>query len=308
MGISGRRINSALLGAAVGFGAACFFLPGGYDARQFYLHAPVADTTAPAWVYLLTYPLGLLPWPWGWGILTMGSIYLAGRAAEFRNVGMYSKWWIVVFSAPMVWNVWLGQIEVFPIIGLLLSELVWRRRIHPLWLGAAWLGLLTKPQVGAGLLLVIGYWIWREQGWRAILWAAASSCGIALLTLALWPGWPLRWLIALRDLNPSWWNAAIWPYGLLALPLAFLSTAQPIRRLRLVGAATLLASPYFALYHCAALLTLADSAWALALSWLPVVLGMTFFGEWMKLGWLLPFSILVMDLVAIIGERRRRDA
>jgi hypothetical protein len=307
----GIEINPALLGTAVGFGAACFFLPGGYDALRFYLHAPTAETTAPAWVYLLTYPLGLFPWPWGWAILTTVSVYLAGLrlSSVFPASGGGKWWWVAVFGAPLVWNIWLGQIEVFPVAGLLLSGLVWKRRLHPLWLGLAWLGLLTKPQVGAGLLLIISAWVWQEQGKKAIFWAGLSAMGVILLTLALWPGWLFRWVAAVRALQPGWWNAALWPYGLAALPLAFLPLAMPPeRRLRMVGAATLLSSPYFALYHCLTLTTLADTPLALAFSWLPVILGATLGGEWMKWGWLLPVSMLIMDVLGIIKERRLRRA
>ena len=38
------------------------------------------------------------------------------------------------------------------------------------WLGVGWHALITKQQVGLGLLLMSSWWIYREEGVKTILW------------------------------------------------------------------------------------------------------------------------------------------
>ena len=292
------------LGVALGYGIAGYFLKGGYDAFRFYLRSPTLEATAPAWVYLVTYPLGILRWPFGWQILIVGTVLTAGVAS---NLWKDSRWWVVTFSGPLLWTIWLGQIEIFPILGVILCTLVMKQKLHPAWLGVGWLALITKPQVGLGLLLVYTWWIWREMGIKAILWAGFSALAILAPTFLIWPEWVQNWSIAVRELNPTWWNATIWPYGLFALPLALLPIQMSRqRRLRMVSAASLLASPYFALYHCSTLLTFSSKPYDLLFSWLPVVIGLLFFEQWAGLGWILPAMILATDLFDLYRIRIKK--
>ncbi|MEP7357270.1 MAG: hypothetical protein ABI847_08520 [Anaerolineales bacterium] len=295
-----RNVHYAVLaGLALGFGIAVGFLPGGYDAFTFYLRLPNVDTTAPAWVYLVTFPISLLGWPLGWQFLTFISILIAGAAGM---VWSNNRWWIVFVTTPMVWNIWLGQIEVFPMAGLLLTGLVVQKRIHPAWLGVSWLALLSKPQVGLGILIMQLVWVWGDAalGKRALAYGVGVSAALFALTVLIWPGWVPNWLMTMRTFAPTWWNAAIWPYGLLAWPVALLAShkAGPRQKLRLFSAASLLGSPYFAVYHCATLLTVTDSLLAILLSWGIVLLGRGLPEHWMRWGWLLPAGLLAYDLAA----------
>ena len=294
-----------LIGVALGFGIAAAFMPAGADvppggdARVFYFRPPGVDTPAPAWVYLLTYPLGLLRWPLGWQILVTLSILAAGLASLIWGG---ARWWIVVLSAPVIWNFWLGQIELFPMVGLMLGILVWRRQIHPAWLGVGWLALAAKPQVGYGPIVLLTWWTCRDRGLKVLLPASAAAAAILLLTTFLWPGWPGIWLTAVRELNVTWWDSSLWPYGLLAWPLALVPLrSKPQRRLRMVAAATLLGSPYFAYYHCATLMTLAEHPFALFLSWIPVT-GLLYLENWMCWGWVLPAAFLMIDFLQVCRQ------
>jgi hypothetical protein len=303
------RPYAVLLGLAFGFGLAVRYLPGGYDAFTFYLRAPAPDTTAPAWVYLFTYPLSFLGWPLGWQVLTFLSVLAAGAAGL---VWANNRWWIVLVTTPMLWNVWLGQIELFPVVGLLLTGLVLQKKLHPAWLGLSWLLLLTKPQVGLGVLLLQAQALWRQPELRkpALLYGGGVCVGLLGLTFAAWPGWLPNWLATMRAFTPTWWNAAVWPAGLLAWPLALVAAykAEPLRQARLFSAAALLGSSYFALYHCTTLLSLTDSLVAVAVSWLIVLIGNGQPELWMRWGWLLPASILVIDLAQTVWVARRAPA
>jgi hypothetical protein len=296
-------IKPEILGTALGLGIMALFLPGGYDAFNFYLRAPFEHTTAPAWVYLFTYPIGYLPWPLSWSLLTILTIMTAAYLSVMIG---NRRWWVGIFSAAMLWNLWLGQIEVFPLVGVLISFMVLRMRAHPIWLGLAWLGLFTKPQVGLGLWIVFLWYLWTQRGFKPILWGALSFSGTLLFTFLLWPGWLTRWLVSVNELNPTWWNAAVWPVGLVAIPAAVLPVKmKEIRRLRLTAAATLLASPYFALYHCTTLLMLSENPISLVLSWVPVAIGSFFYSSWMQAGWLLPAMMIGLDLGALVLQRRK---
>ena len=286
----------ALIGVAIGFAIAAGFLPGGFDAYFFYLRTPPDNTPVPAWIYLLTVPVSVLGPPFSWQVLTFISVAAAGMAARAWG---NRNWWVVVFSAPMLWNVWLGQIEVFGLLGLAAAWLILNRRAHPAWLGFVWLAFAAKPQVSLGFLLVVTWWVWRDQGVKAILAGMLTSALAVGLTLVIWPGWPVRWIETLRVFTPTWsWNAAVWPYGLAAISLAFIpQNISRAKRLRMVAAATLLAVPYFTLYHCTALLALTPSPLALLLSWLLVVPARAMSDLWMKWGWILPAAILLVDFV-----------
>ncbi len=288
--------GTIILGIALGSAIAVSYLPGGYDAFVFYLKYPDLDTTAPYWVYLLTYPISLLGWPLGWQVLSFLSVLAVGAAAL---VWGNQRWWIAMLSAPMVWNIWLGQIEIFPALGLLLAGLVIKKKLHPAWLGIAWLALATKPQVGLGLILFFTWWMAKDHGLKVLLPAGAAAAVILGITMILWPGWPYTWLATMRTFEPTWWNASIWPYGLVAWPLAILARPRdPVRRLRLFAAASLLGSPYFAMYHCLTLLALCQNPLYLLISWLVPLLGAVVPGGWMIWGWVLPISVFAIELAS----------
>jgi hypothetical protein len=171
--------------------------------------------------------------------------------------------------------------------------------------GVAGALLLTKVQVGGGLALLFAFWIWREQGIRAVTWAVFTGLAIVALTLVIYPNWPVDYIHALQMLNPKnqWWSVDIFPYGLIFLLLAFIpGEVGKLRRARMIGAATLLASPYFAWYHASTVMLIETRTSLMWVSWLDVLrralLGTT------VLGWFLPACILLTDVVQIWRERR----
>lgn len=274
-----------LLGVAIGYGVGCAFWPGGYDALVWYMRPWFSGTTAPAWVYALTYPLSLLGWPLCWQVLVVLTVLAVGVTAFVWD---NESWWAVLFSAPLMWAVWLGQIELFPVAGLLITGLVLRGRIHPAWLGVSWLAYLTKPQVGLGLLVLQLIWFRR-----ALFWSVVVCVAILVVTVVVWPGWILDWVLRMVRFRAEW-NASIWPFGLLAwlVVIPFFRVATDREKVCLVLAATVLSSPYFLPYHCLTMLTLVGSPLVVGLSWLTVFLG----DSW---GWLLPAGVIVYVLTSV---------
>jgi hypothetical protein len=296
---------AGVLGLALGFGLAVSYLPGGYDALHFFLKAPDANATVPAWVYLITYPLGRLPWPAGWMLLTFATVLVVGvTGLAWGN----RRWWLALVTPPLLWTVWLGQIEGFHVAGLLVTGLVLQKKLPPAWLGVSWLLLLTKPQVGLGALALQALWLWRERPPLRRLWPApVIFIAVFALTVLLWPSWITNWLGAMRAFAPDYWNAAIWPVGLLAWPVALLAypRAAERQRARMFLAAGLLGSPYFAMYHCLTLLTVTETLWALPLAWGVLLIGLGTPEVWQRWSWILPVGLLVVDAVALALAARR---
>ncbi|HCE17320.1 MAG TPA: hypothetical protein DEQ80_05635 [Anaerolinea thermolimosa] len=283
-----------LLAVAAGFAIAGSFLPGGFDAFYFFMRSPRTDTVVPAQAYLFTVPLSWLGWPNSWQVLIFLTILGAGLAAlawDNRN------WWVAVFSAPMVWNIWLGQIEIFSIAGLLVAAFLIKRRVHPAWVGLMWLLFSVKPQVGLGPLLLVSWWVGRDRGFKALLWGLPVAGLTLAFTFLFWPGWVERWLVNVLYFQPNPTGAAaIWPYGLVFIPLAVLPReVDRKKRLRMIAAATLLASPYFILYHISTLMVLVSSPLAFLLSWALVYPASALAGTWRMWGWVLPATILLVD-------------
>lgn len=292
--LRGGRSSAAFVGLVLGLIAITLFMPGGYDAGLYYLRPWYPEAQAPAWVYLLTAPLRWFPWPLPWTLLVVLNV-LGGRWA--LSVWGERRWWLVFFSVPMFWNLWLGQIEVFPVVGAALGWLVVQRKLHPAWLGVAALALATKVQVGWGIGLLFAFWVWREQGWRALFWGGLIAGALFGLTLLAYPGWVPLYIASLERLAPQtlYFNASPYPYGMLAWLIALWPRdLGRARRVRLVAAATLLSSPYFATYHTTTLMTLNVQPLLLPITWLTVV--PAFFMEfWHAYGWLIPVGLIALE-------------
>ncbi len=275
----------------------------GSDALLYYLRYPPENATVPIWVYLVTYPLSFLGYPLSWQVLATATVFLASVVYVMRGE---RRWWLVVASAPMLYNAWWGQVEFFSILGLLLGLLVLQRKLHPLWLGVAWLLLAVKIQSNYGLLLLITWWFWREQGWRALLPGILTAAGVVALTLVIWPGWIGRLVGVYQVTRLGYANASVWPYGLAGWAVALLPLPMaPYRRMRMIAAASLLGSPYFTLHHCLNLMVLNDRPAGLWLSWLPMVM-IWQTADWAMYAWVLPLGLLLLDVFDVAREWRAR--
>lgn len=290
------------IGALAGFVAMTLMMPGGDDGFNFYLRPYWSGATAPAWVFLFTSPATPFLWPLRWTVLVFVSLLAAVWAR--RTLGD-RRWWILLFSHAFVVNLWMGQIEAFPIAGVALAWLVMLRKIHPAWFGIAILALLTKIQVGAGLALLFTLWVWREQGLRPLIWSAGAALLVIALTLTFYPDWPTRYFGALGALAPQnqVWNASIFPVGLLTIPLAFYpGDVGKVRRARMVACVTLLASPYFAWYHPSTALLLETRGAMMWLSWIDALPRLLF--GYKQNGWAVLLIMLSWDIWQIWRERR----
>src|SRR5690606_19803286 len=103
------------VGVLVGFAVMTVMMAGGGDAYNYYVRPHWSGATAPAWVFLFTAPATPLTWPLRWTALVIASVLAAVWSR--RAIGD-QRWWILLFSHAFVVNLWLGQIEAFPIAGV----------------------------------------------------------------------------------------------------------------------------------------------------------------------------------------------
>lgn len=297
-------VSPLWLGILVGLIGMTIILPGGYDGWLYYFNPWTPRTTAPAWVHGLLAPLTILPpypAPFRWMVVVILTV-LSLRLAVMVFGG---RWIWAIFSVPFLWTIWLGQIEFITVISLILGWWVVHHKAHPIWLGVAIVGLLTKVQVGWGIIALFCLWMIYEKRWRDLMWAGVAIIGIILVTLIIYPNWIGLWLDSLRVLSPSgrYFDSSIFPIGILAWGIAILPIPMTrMRRLRLVASATLLGSPYFANYHCITALSVASQWRYWLVSWLTVIPMLLWDNQ--RFAWIIPLSILIGEGWMAWHERR----
>lgn len=288
-------VSPLWLGVLIGLVSVTMMLPGGYDGWLYYFQTWHERTTAPAWVHLFLSPITLLPnypAPWRWTALAL-STALTARLAVMTFGG---RWIWVIGCVPFLWTIWLGQIEFIAIGGVMLGWWVIGYQIHPLWMGVAALALITKVQVGWGILALFGFWMLFEKRWRDIAWALITAISILIITLIVYPNWIPLWFDSLRRLSPSgrYFDSSIFPLGLLAWSVALMPIAMTrLRRLRLFACATLLGSPYFANYHCLTVMSISSHPVYWAASWLTFIPMLV--ADNQRLAWIIPLCILIRE-------------
>ena len=155
----------------------------------------------PATTLTLVWPLTFLP------VRVAALVFAAGAAAGMAWLATRDGWWrlAVLLSSPVLLHaISYGQWSPYLVVGALVPS-------------AAFL-LTAKPTLG------LACFCYRPT-WRAV----ASMAAIGVLSLALMPNWPLRWLENLRAVRYHPAPIAM-PFGWLAL-LALLRWRQPEARL-----------------------------------------------------------------------------
>ncbi len=253
-----RRQWAVFLGVSCGFSAAAFLLPGGLDAYIFFFRDWYPQAPTPAWLYLFTAPIGLLPWPFSWALWT--AITVIGLGLTNLFITQKSRWWIALLSPALLYDFWLGQSEILGVFGLLIGVAVVRRKIPGLWMGLAWILLLTKPQTGLAAAVLFAFWLLYDRRWRDLLLSGIPALGIIGACFFFWPTWLVDWInFMLVFTSTQYKNASVGWVGLLALiPLLISGRGSRERQLRMFLAAGLLVSPYLRLYHCVVLQSTED--------------------------------------------------
>ena len=200
-------------------------------ARRILLGAPLYGQEVthsfysnPPWLAVLVLPLSLLPFRWGWSVLSVISLIMATLAVRRFQSGLF-KLALVLLSPPMIYTLLHGQIDALVLGGVLLPPAWWI------------LVAMTKPQVAIGLIFGI-----RRSHWLR----TAIVTGVVLLISMIWFG---NWLADLAR-QPAPFIAAthnvwfgLWPFQVpVGVALILLGMQHQDERYLLA------ASPFFAPY------------------------------------------------------------
>lgn len=257
-----RRL-AVQIGFIIGLYLAAVMIGGGVDGVRYFWRDWWPGATVPAFAFLLTTPFSWLPYPINFAAFAGLSAILIMWSCQRLNTT-----WLVILTPPILWLLWLGQLEPFVVIGAALAVAVGRGNRPAVWAGPAWLLLLVKPTVGIGVALWLVWRLWKLDGAMAIWIPAIIVIAVLLLTIALYGPWGADWLHVMTHFDEpvSHDNFAGWPYGailLLALALPISLDKQP----GFVAALTTFVMPYARIYHLTLLLVLAGSPLLIALSW-----------------------------------------
>ncbi len=265
-------------------------LPGGFDYWGYYHKLAtgcVSCTYNPYFTEWFLRPLGVFTdWRAGylvWCAISIAALYPAAKALGGSPLA-------ALVSAPFLWIVWLGQMDIIPAAGLALA-----------WWGVqpggstarrvlAGLGLLmmaTKPQLMGFALIALALW----GGWRALIIPAAG----AAVSFILYDGdWVARWLAYTPQTvfgGDAWFYISA-PILLIGLAGAAL-IAPRLPRLHYIVAGTLIGAPFLGAYSFFVLALFRLRPLEIAAGYLPfIAIGLTGDSGW--LGLLIAQPILVM--------------
>ncbi len=180
----------------------------------------------PPWLAVALTPLGLLPFRWGWAIVSVASLTIVVALARRWQLGL-ARLCFALLSPPVLYIVMYGQIDALVLGGILL----------PTW---CWLLVATaKPQVAIGLV----FGVRRGQWMRAIVLTSA----FLLASFVLFGNWPVQLLQQPAPFVGSTHNLwqGLWP---VQIPAGVALVLFGIRRQdeRFLVAASPLLSPYAA--------------------------------------------------------------
>ena len=263
--------------------AMAYWLPAAYDWHMFFRPAvlgwlqgrsPYAVEVGfpnPPWMLLCLLPFALPPEPVGRALLVIFTVtvfVMALRSVRRRRLASV----LTLLSFPFLISFWNGQMEAFPMLGVVIGYWAIQKR-RPGWLSVGLLLMAIKPQETALVILVMLWavrrWHWKEWARTVALPAIALIFSLVVFRL----DW-LRILLVTGDAMPQTWVniswvwrvvAPVWPWlamvyslSVVALALA-LTLPRPLTRytVAVVVVATVLASPYVASHHLVLALVLA---------------------------------------------------
>jgi hypothetical protein len=174
----------------------------------------------PPWIAIVMWPVRSLALQNGLTLTVLAYALWRYRARPVHYLAAFT-------AMPVYWNLWLGQQEYIPLLGLL-------------WLPWGLVLAAIKPQLAVWGALA--WWLRRADRWKVLAWFAA---GIAL-SFAVYGWWPSRLELPVTYFSP--YNLSAWRWGgplagaaAVALALLVAFRTRDIDRSLAMGA---LASPY----------------------------------------------------------------
>jgi hypothetical protein len=199
---------------------------------------------------------------------------IAGVFFACRLFGGSALW--VMTSYPMLYVLFQGQISGV-LVGLL--ALFWWAAAHKKWALAGVCLLLAAAKFQFGMLIGAILWACLPVPWRERLRLLLIPLAGGLLSLLLWPGWPLDLLQRLREFPPhTGGSLALWrwigPIALLFWLPPLLLPLERTRRILMLVATMSLGLPYLQQTDLLGL-------FVLPLGWLPALGNLAYSVIWL---------------------------
>lgn len=289
----------AALGVMLGMFAASFILPGGDDLYRYY--QPFGQGCwvcgyVPFYTQWFLWPLLLVGHPFTWPLWTL--ICLSGFYFLLRYTRVNPLLFLISF--PMLGQVWLGQIDILVCAGVVIFLL----SKNPYLRGIGMLLALVKPQLS---FLAIFMLLLQEP--RRDLWKVFLVPVVAIFASLILYGftWPVTWIQnAINELPGHVWRlagSAVWPYGLLLVPVPFLFQEKR-KRLEVSLLVSSIALPFVGVYSYIVFLILDTRWWMVVLSFLWLAAYPFLKANAMQYAWILPFTILFVYSLEELRKRR----
>lgn len=281
----------AAFGAGIAFWIGTFFLPGGDDLYRYYIpfvQGCLSCGFVPYYAQWFLLPLRFLPlYPLGWSLWIF--LILVIFTFLLKKTGTNPLFFLMSF--PFLGQVWLGQVDVVPALGLIL---LWTGK-SPFERGLGIVLAMTKPQL---TVLAIFFLLLQERpiDLPKILLLPAL---IVLASLVVYgPFWFVYWLQNAVGIPVHVWRLAgldVWRYGFVLLPLPFFF-AERRKRLLVSLLVASLATPFFGVYSYILFLLLEICGWQMVLSYFWLLAYPWQQENAMRFSWILPLAMLV-DIV-----------
>jgi hypothetical protein len=250
----------------------------------------------PLWIYFILKPIAQLPMSINYIVFTSLNLVMIWLGCKLTG----AKKFFLLFSFPVFWLLWFGQLDGFVLLG---TALGWRalELKKPVWMGIAILLLLVKPHIGAPLA---GLYFLLYPRWETV----ATVGLVALLSMLVWGWeWPYHWVWNFIVINeekfvPQATNISLFPYGLISWT-ALLIAKSPLDRAKIVLSATVLSVPYAAAYSILPLLIFPLPNFVYILASAPLFLGQNGY----RLTTLVPFLTIILVVYPLLQAKFRQS-
>lgn len=293
-----QRVSwAAAVGVLLALTVTTFSLPGGNDLYLFYLPFAQGCLSCGYVPYFAQWPLAPLAFlpagaEWPVYVLAAALVWLGLAWVDRANPA------VLLLSLPFLGELWLGQIDWVPALGLVVAL----RARSPYVRGLGIALMAVKPQLAWLIILAL---LWRDREWWRVL-AVPAVVGILSL-LIFGPTWPLDWLRASSGLPVHIWRIAsidIWPLGAALVWLPWLARERRAR-VELAALVGCIATPFVGIYaYVLPLLIARPPWWALPLSYAWLLAYPWFGADAIRFAWLLPLGLLIARLPQLKGAVR----
>jgi len=151
----------------------------------------------PPWIIPFLVPFTILPERYGLALLWCCT-FITYAYLVFNTKPTKQTILLIFTSAPMILDLYYGQINFLVWLGLLLPP--------PIGL----LFLALKPQIGFGVILYRIMCAWKSNGWYGLMRLIWPLALISIISFVIYGFWPMGW----QHMTVGEEQSGLWPYFL----------------------------------------------------------------------------------------------